>query len=33
VVWLAGTRVARTLVAQALLVPAAVLIALAASHL
>jgi hypothetical protein len=33
VVWLAGTRVAGTLVAQALLVPAAVLIALAASHL
>ncbi len=33
VVWLAGTRVAGTLVAQALLVPAAGLIALTASRL
>jgi hypothetical protein len=33
VVWLAGTRVAGTLVAQALLVPAAILIAFTAGHL
>jgi len=33
VVWLAGTRVAGTLLAQVLLVPAAVLIAATAAHL